>query len=77
MLFRDHVFRFYNTHIKPVLQCSIIVYGNAIKTQLERLSLLQRKAIRAVFAMSKHSSVDQVRIRSKILAVPELISMNL
>ena len=57
---------------KPVLQYGTIVYGNTNKTQMDRLCLMQRNAIRAMFNMSKHSSVDQVRVRLKILTVSEL-----
>ncbi len=72
ILIGDHVLLFYNTNIKPVLQYGNIVYGNTNKTQMDRLCLMQRNAIRAMFNMSKHSSVDQVRVRLKILTVSEL-----
>ena len=63
---------FYNSFAKSIISYGILVYGSAAKTNLEKIELVQRRIIRAIFFRKKFDSVKEIMIENGIQTVFEL-----
>ena len=67
----------YSTLILPYLNYGILVWGNTHSSYLERILLLQKKAIRVICNASWRSHTDVLFIENNILKINELYRYNL
>ena len=67
----------YSSLILPYLNYGIIVWGNTHRNLLERLLLLQKKALRIICNTAARSHTNQLFLGNKILKVHDLYSLQL
>uniref|UniRef100_A0A672GUJ2 Reverse transcriptase domain-containing protein n=1 Tax=Salarias fasciatus TaxID=181472 RepID=A0A672GUJ2_SALFA len=76
-LHNNSLFLLYNSLIIPYLTYCVEVWGNACKTYIEPLFLLQKRAIRVVNGSGYRDHTNPIFIKLKSLKMKELVELNL
>ena len=66
------LFKYYNFHVKPVLQYGLLVYGGNTLANLDKLSVYQRKLVRIILFRKPTANVEQDFIDNNILTITQL-----
>ena len=67
----------YSTLILPYLNYGLVAWGNTHSTYLDRILLLQKKAVRIISNLSWKSHTDPLFFENKILKIHDLYRHNL
>ena len=67
--------RLYNAHFLPCLNYCNIIWGNACKTHLTRIHVLQKRALKIMLRVQPRTSSDLVYSESKALTVSEIFNV--
>ena len=60
------VVRYYNIHMKPIIQYGLSVYSCTRKSKLKDILLLQKKLLRVIFLKNRKYPSDELFERSRI-----------
>ena len=69
---KNVLFKYYNFYVKPVLQYGLLVYGGNSFSNLDQLSVFQRKFIRLCLFKKPTANVEQDFIDNNILTITQL-----
>ena len=64
----------YATHILPYLNCGILAWGNACKTLIDRILILQKRALRIIHNVYFRSHTNPLFLQDKILKINDSYS---
>ena len=67
----------YSTLILPYLNYGVLAWGNGTKTQLDRILLIQKRAIRNINNTGFLSHTSQLFFNNKLLRIPDIYLYNL
>ena len=67
----------YTSLISPYLHYGLLVWGNANQTLLDRILLLQKKALRIIHDSPARAHTDPIFIENKLLKIRDLYTYQL
>ena len=67
----------YNTIILPYLNYGLLAWGNSFRNQVDKLLLIQKKAMRVICHKNKYDHTDQLFYSNKVLKIDDLFSLRL
>ena len=71
MLTQSSLLIYYKTHVKPIIQYGVLIYGGTMYSNLQPILKMQKKRIRCIFHLSFSASVREVMNSNKIHTVYE------
>ena len=57
---RSQLLVYYRTHVKPIVQYGVLVYGCTAFSNLQPISRLQKRIIRNIYHLPEYTNVDQL-----------------
>ena len=57
----------YNALITPYLTCCLISWGNACKTYLDKILILQKRALRLIYSANRQDHAIPLFVKAKVL----------
>ena len=69
---KNVLFNYYNFYVKPVLQYGLLIYGGNSFSNLDKLSVYQRKMIRLILFKKRNASIETDMIKYNVLSLTQL-----
>ena len=69
---RSQLLVYYRTHVKPIVQYGVLVYGCTAFSNLQPILRLQKRIIRNIYHLPKYTNVDQIMSENGLETVYEL-----
>ena len=67
---------FYNAYARSVNCYGLLVYGSAVRTNLEKIEMAQRRIIRTIFFKRKFDNLQNILCETELNTVFELFILN-
>ena len=72
VLTQSQMLVYYKTHVKPIIQYGVLIYGGTMYSNLQPILKMQKKIVRCIFHLRFSTSVKEVMNSNKIHTVYEL-----
>ena len=75
VLTQSQMLFYYKTHVKPIIQYGVLIYGGTMNSNLQPILKMQKMIVRCIFHLSFSNSVKEVMNSNKIHTVMNFICM--